>query len=109
MSSSLKKQAVRGTIWTVFGYGSSQVLRFGGNLILTRLLVPDLFGLMALVQIFIRGLSLFSDIGIRPSIIRSDRGDDPIFLNTAWTIQVIRGFGTVDRLFDNRAASIKLL
>lgn len=92
-STSLEKQAVRGTLWTVFGYGSSQGLRFAGNLILTRLLVPDLFGLMALVQIFIRGLSLFSDIGIRPSIIRSDRGDDPIFLNTAWTIQVIRGFG----------------
>ena len=92
-STSLKGKAVRGTIWTVFGYGSSQVLRFGGNLILTRLLVPDLFGLMALVQIFIRGLSLFSDIGIRPSIIRSERGDDPVFLNTAWTIQVIRGFG----------------
>ena len=92
-SNSLKKQAVRGTIWTVIGYGTSQVLRFGSNLILTRLLMPELFGLMALVQVFIRGLSLFSDIGIRPSIIRSDRGDDPVFLNTAWTIQVIRGFG----------------
>lgn len=92
-STSLKKQAIRGTIWTIFGYGSSQVLRFGSNLILTRLLVPELFGLMALVQVFIMGLNLFSDIGINPSIIRSDRGDDPIFLNTAWTIQVIRGFG----------------
>ena len=92
-SSSLKKKAVRGTIWTVIGYGSSQVLRFGSNLILTRLLVPELFGLMALVQVFIKGLNLFSDIGIRPSIVRSDRGDDPDFLNTAWTIQVIRGFG----------------
>ena len=92
-SSSLKKQAIRGTIWTIAGYGMSQVLRFGSNLILTRLLMPELFGLMALVQVFITGLNLFSDIGIRPSIIRSDRGDDPVFLNTAWTIQVIRGFG----------------
>lgn len=92
-SNSLKKQAVRGTIWTILGYGTSQTLRFGSNLILTRLLVPELFGLMALVQVFITGLNLFSDIGIRPSIIRSDRGDDPVFLNTAWTIQVIRGFG----------------
>ena len=92
-SSSLKKQAIRGTIWTIAGYGTSQVLRFGSNLILTRLLVPELFGLMALVQVFIRGLTLFSDIGIHPSIVRSDRGDDPVFLNTAWTIQVIRGFG----------------
>ena len=92
-SSSLKKQAIRGTIWTIAGYGTSQALRFGSNLILTRLLMPELFGLMALVQVFITGLNLFSDIGIRPSIIRSDRGDEPVFLNTAWTIQVIRGFG----------------
>ncbi|MBE9144847.1 oligosaccharide flippase family protein [Planktothrix mougeotii] len=90
---SLSKQAIQGTIWTLFGYGGSQVLRFGGNLILTRLLVPELFGLMALVNTFIIGLNLFSDIGIRPSIIRSQRGDDPEFLNTAWTIQVFRGFG----------------
>ena len=91
--SSLKQQAIRGTIWTIFGYGSSQVLRFASNLILTRLLMPELFGLMALVQIFIQGLNLFSDIGIVPSIIRSDRGDDPVFLNTAWTLQILRGFG----------------
>ncbi|MEM6614240.1 MAG: oligosaccharide flippase family protein [Cyanobacteria bacterium P01_C01_bin.72] len=92
-SSSLKKLALRGTVWTVAGYGTSQILRFGGNLILTRLLVPELFGLMALVQVFLQGLTLFSDIGIRPSIIRSDRGDEEAFLNTAWTIQVIRGVG----------------
>lgn len=91
-SNSLKKQAIHGTLWTIFGYGASQTLRFGSNLILTRLLVPELFGLMALVQVFIQGLNLFSDIGINPSIIRSDRGDDPKFLNTAWTLQVIRGF-----------------
>ncbi|MEL6578222.1 MAG: oligosaccharide flippase family protein [Cyanobacteria bacterium J06621_12] len=89
--SSLKKLALRGTVWTVAGYGTSQILRFGSNLILTRLLVPELFGLMALVQVFLQGLTLFSDIGIRPSIIRSERGDETVFLNTAWTIQVVRG------------------
>ncbi len=92
MSSSIKKQAVRGTVWTIVGYGGSQGLRFVGNLILTRLLVPELFGLMTLVNTFLIGLSLFSDIGIRPSIVRSQRSDDPDFLNTAWTLQIIRGF-----------------
>lgn len=91
-SATLKQQAIRGTAWTIIGYGFSQILRFGSNLILTRLLAPELFGLMALVNVFIAGLSLFSDIGIRPSIIQNKRGDDPVFLNTAWTIQVIRGF-----------------
>ena len=90
---SLKKLAIRGTVWTIVGYGASQLLRFGSNLILTRLLFPKLFGLMALVNIFIIGLHLFSDIGVGPSIIQNKRGDDPAFLNTAWTLQVIRGFG----------------
>ncbi|GAB4377332.1 MAG: hypothetical protein Kow00121_26440 [Elainellaceae cyanobacterium] len=88
----LGKLAIRGAIWTFLGYGAGQLLRLAGNLVLTRLLVPEMFGLMALVQTFILGLSLFSDIGIRPSIIQSKRGDDPDFLNTAWTIQVIRAF-----------------
>lgn len=88
---SLKKLAIKGTIWTIVSYGASQILRFGSNLILTRLLMPDLFGLMALVNVFISGLELFSDIGLGPSIVQNKRGDDPVFLNTAWTIQVIRG------------------
>ncbi|MDJ0601864.1 MAG: oligosaccharide flippase family protein [Crocosphaera sp.] len=89
----LKNKAITGTLWTIIGYGGGQVLRLGSNLILTRLLIPELFGLMALATTFIQGLTLFSDIGIKPSIIRSSRGDDPTFLNTAWTLQVIRGFG----------------
>jgi O-antigen/teichoic acid export membrane protein len=89
--SSVKKLAIRGSIWTIAGYGASQILRFGNNLILARLLVPDLFGLMALVNVFIIGLHLFSDIGIGQSIIQNKRGDDPVFLNTAWTMQAIRG------------------
>jgi O-antigen/teichoic acid export membrane protein len=88
---SIKKRVVRGTLWTVAGYGASQLLRFGNNLILTRLLFPELFGLMTLVYVFISGLHMFSDIGVGVSVIQSKRGDDPKFLNTAWTLQVGRG------------------
>lgn len=89
---SLKKLVIRGTLWTLIGYGGSQGLRFIGNLILTRLLYPDLFGLMALTNIFIIGLQLFSDLGTSWSVVQNKRGDDPAFLNTAWTVDVIRGF-----------------
>lgn len=89
--SSLKKLAIRGAIWTIASYGASQILRLGSNLILTRLLEPKLFGLMALVYLFIVGLHLFSDIGIGTSIVQNKHGDDPAFLNTAWTLQVARG------------------
>ncbi|XAL98718.1 oligosaccharide flippase family protein [Phycisphaeraceae bacterium D3-23] len=88
----LRKRAVRSGFWTIFGHGAGQVLRLGSNIVLAWLLVPADFGLMALVAIFMQALQMFSDIGIGPSIIQSKRGEDPAFLNTAWTIQVIRGF-----------------
>ncbi len=88
--SSEKKLAIKGAIWTIASYGSSQIIRFGSNLILTRLLLPELFGLMGLAYVFIIGINLFTDIGLGPSIIQNKRGEDPQFLNTAWTMQVIR-------------------
>lgn len=91
--SSLKKLAIRGAFWTIAGYGSTQIIRFASNIILTRLLFPEFFGLMAIVNVFIMGLHLFSDIGINLSIVQNKRGDEPEFYNTAWTLQVVRGFG----------------
>lgn len=88
---SLKQLAIRGSTWTIIGYGASQALRFGSNLILTRLVAPDVFGLMTLVYVFITGLNLFSDLGIAPSIVQNQRGEEPNFYNTAWTMQLIRG------------------
>jgi O-antigen/teichoic acid export membrane protein len=73
------------------GYATGQILRLGANLILTRLLFPEVFGQMALVFIFIQGLQMFSDVGTGPSIVQNARGDEEAFLNTAWTIQAARG------------------
>jgi O-antigen/teichoic acid export membrane protein len=34
---------------------------------------------------------MFSDLGLKPSIVQSRRGDEPAFLNTAWVVQIFRG------------------
>lgn len=86
-----RRRAAHATAWTVGGHLATQVLRVAGNVALAALLAPDAFGLMALVTVFLQGLQLFSDTGIRPAIIQHARGDDPVFLNTAWTVQAIRG------------------
>lgn len=88
---SLRSLTLRGTAITLGGTAGQQLLRLLSNLILTRLLFPEAFGLMALIQTFTSGLQLFSDLGLRPSIIQNKRGEDPDFLNTAWTLQIIRG------------------
>ena len=90
-ASSLRSRAVHSGAWIGVGFGVQKVLQLGSNLILTRLLFPEAFGLMALATVFLVGLQMFSDIGLKPAVIRDPRGDDPEFLNTAWTIQVARG------------------
>ena len=87
----LASRALGGSILSVIGFGGGQAMRLASNLILTRILSPDDFGLMTLVTSFLIGLMMFSDMGLGPSIMQSRRGDDPDFLDTAWTIKVIRG------------------
>ncbi|WP_370227188.1 oligosaccharide flippase family protein [Cognatishimia sp.] len=89
--SGLGARAMRSSALTVGSYGTQQALRLASNLILTRLLFPEAFGMMALVYMVIQGLNMFSDAGVTPAIMQSKRGDDPAFLNTAWTLQVGRG------------------
>lgn len=89
-SGGMMRRVMRSSAFTIVGFGTQQVLRFGSNLILARLLFPEAFGTMALVTVLLIGLTMLSDLGIQPAIQSSKRGDDPDFLNTAWTLNMIR-------------------
>ena len=80
-SPSLKTLAIQGSVWIALGYGGSQVLRLGSNLLLAWLLFPEAFGLMALVNVFMHGLQMISDTGIRGSILYHRRGDHHLLEN----------------------------
>ncbi len=88
---SLRTLAMRGSVVTIVGFGSVQLLRLATNVILARWLAPEAFGLMLLCYGLLEGLAMFSAVGEGPAIIRDKRGDDPDFLNTAWTVQALRG------------------
>ncbi len=88
----IASQKFKAGFWSIGSLFITQALRLGSNLIMTRMLVPEMFGIMAIAQVVSIGLTLFSDIGLNLSIIRSNRTDDPIFLNTMWSMQIIRGF-----------------
>lgn len=82
---------MRAAGWLLFGHGLMQVLRLGSNLILTRLLAPELYGVMAVGYVVMTGLHMFSDIGLNAGATRSARGDEPTFLNVGWVMQIGRG------------------
>ena len=87
----LRKRVLSAGFWSLGGYGCSQLLRFGSNLLLTRLLNPKMFGVMAIATMVMVGLAMFSDLGLKPSVVQSRRGNDAAFLNTAWVTQILRG------------------
>lgn len=88
---SLGGRARSGTFWIIGGFGLGQILRLGANVALAAILFEEVFALMAIVSAVLTGLAMFSDIGLRTNVVQHARGDDPDFLNTAWTLQVIRG------------------
>jgi O-antigen/teichoic acid export membrane protein len=89
---SLKHKSIRSGLWGFLGKGSEQFLRFINNLILTRLLFPEAFGLMAIANSTLMMVNLFSDTGVKTAIIQNPNGSNPEFLNTAWIISICRGF-----------------
>lgn len=88
---SLAHRSLMSGFWSMAELGFGHALRLASNLILTRLLAPEAFGLMAMVTTIQIGVVMLSDIGIRQSIIRAKSVDDPVFLRTAWTVQAVRG------------------
>lgn len=87
-----KKNIFVASIWVVLVFGLSQLIRLGSNLIVTRLLEPEMFGVMAIVYVVIFGIGMFADIGLWAFVIRHKNHDDPQLLNAVWTIQVVRGW-----------------
>ena len=69
-----------------------QLVRLASGIVIARLLTPDLLGVMVIVYVLRYGMELVSDIGIGQSIISNKDADKPEFYNTAWSLQLIRGF-----------------
>jgi O-antigen/teichoic acid export membrane protein len=87
----LRDRALRAGSWTLAGYGVDLFVRLLSNLILTRLLFPEAFGVVAVATALIVGLSLTSDFGVRAVVVQSSRGDRVGFLRSAWVFQLWRG------------------
>lgn len=80
-----------GSAWTIGTYVATLVLRFGSNVLLSRLIAPEIFGMVVVIAAIRAGADLLSDIGLGQNIVNNPRGDRPAFYNTVWTLQVLRG------------------
>jgi O-antigen/teichoic acid export membrane protein len=88
---SLRGRLLGAGVWTVVGTLGAHLMRLGGNLIVTRFLLPEMYGVMAIVITLTTILHLLSDIGLHQMVVRHERGHERGFLDTVWTVQVLRG------------------
>lgn len=87
----LKQAFLKGSAWTLLGMGAGQILRFGKNLLLTRLLFPEAYGVMSIVWAVLFAINMLSDAGLEVAAIRHVRGDQKHFLDSVWTAKIMRG------------------
>jgi O-antigen/teichoic acid export membrane protein len=80
---------VNSSVWVAGGMASGHIVRLISNLILTRLLVPEYFGIMAIVQSIIGFFVMMTDVGLLPSVINTKRDKEPVFMRTVWSVQLL--------------------
>lgn len=69
---------------------ATNILRLASNLVLTRLLAPEAFGVAGAVAATSVILTMLTDIGYGAFIVRSRRDIDKKFLDVIWTIRLAR-------------------
>jgi O-antigen/teichoic acid export membrane protein len=86
----LLQRVLRSGVWVGLQNAGQSILQTLRSIILARLLTPEIFGLMGLCQVAIRGLDLFTETGIAPALIqRQHRVEEA--KDTAYTLQILRG------------------
>jgi len=73
---SLKKQAIRGAFWSYAQQFGTQLISFIVSIILARLLMPEEFGLIGMISIFMAIGTLLFESGMTSSLIHGADLDD---------------------------------
>lgn len=76
MSDSLKRKVITGIAWQYFQRIGNQMIHFLVSLILARLLMPEDFGIVALLGVFISVSNIFIDSGFGNALIQRREIDD---------------------------------
>jgi O-antigen/teichoic acid export membrane protein len=79
------------SLWTLGAYAGSAAVRFSSNIVLSHLLGPATLGVVVVAQAVRSGAELLTDMGFEQNVVHSPAGGDERFLNTVWTLQIIRG------------------
>ncbi len=94
----LSQQVVRGGFWVFAIRIVSRLFSLARTIVLARLLAPKDFGLFGIALLAMSALETFSQTGFQQALVQKKRAIRP-YLDTAWTVQAIRGAALAFILF----------
>jgi lipopolysaccharide exporter len=96
----LKMVNFRGDLFaTTFAFAMQAVIRLVSSLILTRVLLPEAYGTITILVSVLYLIGNILDTNVSLFIVRDKNAEQPRYLNTAWTIRVIRSLLSGAALF----------
>ena len=87
----LSQKVVRGGFWVFFLRIVNRGFSLIRLIILARILSPSDFGLLGIALLVISTLETFSQTGFQQALIQK-KEDIQSYLNSAWTVLILRGF-----------------
>jgi lipopolysaccharide exporter len=88
---SLKLINVKGDLFaTAASFFGQALIKFGSSMVLTRVLRPEDYGIVTILMSILFVIEMLADIGINLFVIRDKNGEDPRYLNNAWTLRFCR-------------------
>jgi len=88
--SRLRELAARDTNVVIVSVILNNLLRAVSGMVLTRLLVPEVFGISGVIASVQFTVALATDLGFQAFVVRQENGEDKRFLDTVWTVSLIR-------------------
>jgi O-antigen/teichoic acid export membrane protein len=76
MESSLQKKILTNTIWTFVGKFSYLIISLIANIVLARILGPEVFGKIAIILFFITIATVLTESGLSGALIKADKVED---------------------------------
>jgi O-antigen/teichoic acid export membrane protein len=80
------------SLFLVSSNAAQLLIRLLSTVVLTRILDPNSYGILAIITTIQIVVLLTSDLGLYPYVVRSKLYQDEKFLNDVWSIRLIRGF-----------------
>ena len=89
MHKSLNLKVRSGLIWSLAGVFSGRFLQFIGDIILSRILAPEDFGLIAIALAVLAISEMLTETGFNSALIQKQE-DISNHLNTAWSMEILK-------------------